>query len=770
MLLHTLTLHAREKLGLMLALAVLLVAGTARADANDQPLRIDNGVCAVEYDPASGTFSAWRGEKQFIGRATFGDFFKAKEATAQVTQTGEGEARVLTITIEHPSGHAAALMLHGKAPLVMLTSAIKNLGDTPLNLQEILPFIVPVSLGPAPGESRLLGYDGLCPADQAKTCYLYLAIADPITRAGVVGGWLTQERASGLVRSSVEGGGVRLEGLSQYGRKQVAPGETVVGETLALGYFDDVAEGLEQYADEIAQIQKIKVRPVPSGYMTWYHAGALDEKRMSELAKWSAENLKKYGFDFLQIDDGWQLSRRDFTNHNPSGPYPGGMQATAEAITRQGLMAGLWITPFGWDHKRPVLADHLDWFVRRADGSVYEVTWGGDSLDMSNPEARKFLHDVVDRIANQWGCKFFKLDALWAGLAVKILYPDPHYRPDDFGDAVFHDPKMSNVEAYRAGLKTVREAAGPEAYLLGCTAAQNMRTLQASIGLVDGMRVGVDSGRKWTGILENVKTATSVYFLHGRVWHNDPDVLYLDDNFSLDQIRAWASWLAVSGQLYMVSNWLPDVAAERLEVVRRTIPNHNRHARPLDLLQNSPAQVWHLCDRPSNRHILALFNWDGAEKSVAVDLAKLVPDGSSNDKYVGFDFWEGEVVDPLSGILGAKLRPTSCHVIALRPVVDHPQVVSTSRHVTQGVLDLSGEEWDAGEGLLSGVSRVVAGDPYELRISVPDAATKASVIGISPDDKAAGVTTSGKQEGTWVRVVLNSPKNREVSWQITFTK
>jgi hypothetical protein len=34
-------------------------------------------------------------------------------------------------------------------------------------------------------------------------------------------------------------------------------------------------------------------------------------------------------------------------------------------------------------------------------------------------------------------------------------------------------------------------------------------------------------------------------------------------------------------------------------------------------------------------------------------------------------------------------------VLALRPVVDHPQVVGTSRHITQGIVDLSDEKWDA---------------------------------------------------------------------------
>ncbi|GAG20124.1 unnamed protein product, partial [marine sediment metagenome] len=262
------------------------------------------------------------------------------------------------------------------------------------------------------------------PADQAKTTYLAVSVADPATRAGVVCGWRSHDRASGIAACRPEGKQICIEASSEYGRLLVPPGKTVRGETVMIGYFEDVLDGLELYAEMIAKHYKIKVKPVPSGYMTWYHARALDEKRMPVLAKWCGENLKRYGFDFLQIDDGWQISRRDFTAHaadrpyaskprfpdEPSrdkAPYSQGMKPTAEAINHHGLTAGIWITPFGWDHKRPIFADHQDWFVKREDGTVYAVSWGGDCLDMSHPEARRFVHGVVDRIANRWGYKFF---------------------------------------------------------------------------------------------------------------------------------------------------------------------------------------------------------------------------------------------------------------------------------------------------------------------------------------------------------------------------
>lgn len=751
---------------LVATLFVGLMVGMPCAWAADSPARITNGIVTVEYDSSDGTFSALRGEKRFLVRATFGDFLAAKEAKVETAQAGDTRQ----LTFEHPSGRTAMLMLRGQLPFVLLKTMIKNTRAEPLLVNEVVSLHAPVELDLPARDLRLLGYDGLAPADQKRTGYLFLAAANPITTSGIVCGWLTHERASGLVRATADGDTLQLEAISQYGRLQISANDTAVGETLAIGCVDDASLGLEQYADELARLHAIKIRPVPSGYTTWYHAGASDEKRMQELAAWCNEHLKQYGLDVLQIDDGWQRSRRDFTEHNPAGPYPSGMKAAAAAIAGQGFQPGLWLTPFGWDHKQPRFAEHQDWFAHREDGTVYQVPWGGDALDLSHLAVRNFLHRTIQRMANTWGYQFFKLDALWTGLPAGLLYPEPHYRPDGLGDAVFHDPNMTNIEAYRLGLKTIREATGPEAYLLGCTAAQNMRTLGASIGLVDGMRMGIDSGRKWGGIVDNVKVATSTHFLHGRVWHNDPDAVFLDESLTLDQVRARASWIAVSGQLYMVSSWLPGVPAERLEVVRRTIGNHQRLARPLDLWHAFPAEVWHLCDRPSNRHVLALFNWGTTEKTVTVDLARLTTGGSAHDRYVGFDFWEGEIIDPIAGTLGAKLRPTSCHVITLRPVLDRPQVVSTSRHVTQGIIDLVAENWDPTNDSLVGVSRVIGGEPYEMRIVAPKADMKADLVGISPADEEAGVTATGKQNGAWVHVTFQSPKDRDVSWQITFTK
>ena len=50
----------------------------------------------------------------------------------------------------------------------------------------------------------------------------------------------------------------------------------------------------------------------------------------------------------------------------------------------------------------------------------------------------------------------------------------------------------------------------------------------------------------------------------------------------------------------------------------------------------------------------------------------------------------------------------------------HPQLLSTSRHIMQGLIDVKLESWDPAARILSGTSAMVAGDAYELRLVCPE--------------------------------------------------
>jgi Chondroitinase B/Glycosyl hydrolases family 31 TIM-barrel domain len=715
------------------------------------------------------------------------------DVSAQLVDQANAFGTTQAIEVQSAHGGKQRVWVHGELPFLFTSVTLFNAREGTENVHDITP----ITFGLAPREQKELrwfGSDGLAAAKSGKTSYLFLAAVDPASRNGVVGGWITHERGSGIVAGGKD---LSIAARSEYGRLQIGSGQAAAGETFAIGYFADAREGLEQFADVTAKANKINLPPPYCGYSTWYHAHASDESRMAKLAAFAKQNrLGEFGLNFLQIDDGWQVARRDFTTHKPKGPYPAGMKNTAEAIHTQGFKAGIWLTPFGWNAKEGVLAEHKDWFVQRADGSVYDVKWAGDCLDTSNPEARAFLKQSITRMTHDWGYDLLKIDGLWAGMACKILYPSPEYADDNLGDAVFHDPTQSNVQVYRSGLKLVRDAAGPDVFLLGCNIAQNMRTLGGSFGLVDAMRIGPDIKADWAAVRRCARPAEMMYFLNGRVWHNDPDCIMLRDPLTLENARAWGSFVAISGQLNLVSESLPDLPPEKLDVYKRTLPNHrNLRVRPVDLFEREMPRVWQLTsgEGESRRDVIAIFNWNSPKSStqpapsgpaleepttqaatkygtgpitVKLDLKQLgLP---PSQKYVAYDFWDNVLLDNLSDATELSLPPGSCKVLSIVPKLSHPQVVSNSRHVAQENLDLTYVRWHNESGVLEGRLRLTAGDPAELRIDAGGHKLGSVTLTSGGREGPAAKTTAQDQKGSLVRVSFLSPVTREVEWQVNF--
>ncbi len=737
------------------------------ATRTDKTIVLANGLITLQFDLTTGAFAAKAGQQTFLTQGRLR--WPSGEATIVDLSDPIGTGKA--VEVAYADGGADRVALYPGVPLVCIQPRLYNGGEAVTVIDTITPATITVDLGRPADKLAVLGCDGLTDATAERASYSFLAAADPATRAGIVAGFLTHNRGSGIVHSSPDGRGIRIEGCSEYGKLRIAPGRTVAGEILAIGYFDDALDGLAAYADTAAAACEVQLPPIPSGYCTWYHARALDAERAAELARFCADHLARFGFEVLQIDDQWQISGRDYTTHNPEGPYPDGMAPTAKTIREAGMTAGLWFIPFGWDHERDIFADHQDWFVHKTDGDVYPVKWAGTCLDMTHPEARRFLRETVSRMTDEWGYKYIKIDGLWSGMAVGIRYPDLAYADDRLGDAVFHDPSKTNVEAYRDGLSLVREAAGNDVFILGCNVAQNMRTLGGSFGRVDGMRVGRDISARWDKVVLCAVAGTWLYFFHGRLWHNDPDCLMLRDPLTLDQARAWGSWIAVSGQMNLVSEWLPDLPAEKLDVVKRSMPNHGLCGRPVDLFDTETPRIWQLStgQGDARREIVALFNWDeGEARTVAATASSLgLPDGGA---WVGFDYWTNAFVGPFTDSVAAEIAPASCRVIALRPALDRPQLVSTSRHICQGVIDVADEAWRPKDNTYAAVSKVVADDPYELRFAAGTGPVPAKAVAaeVSDEDRDADVAIEITDAGPDARVVITSGTSRDVTWRVRF--
>ncbi len=781
-----------------------LMATLAPLALGAAPLRIENATLSAQYDAATGAFAFAEkasGRTFVTGGTLGGTAGTAAEAAVNDPVFGAGRR----IEVQRGDGRVASLELYPGLPFVLIRGTQRNAGTNALTVAKCVPATFSLELGKPAAELRTMGTAGLLAPDQNPGSYVFLTCADPATRRGVVAGWVTHDRGDGVLFSAVQDGRVSFKAQIDYGRLLIEPGQTAALETLAVGLFDDARVGQELFADAIKKQYDIRLHPRSPGFCTWYSevggltdkqhgAGALNEKDIVTLTAFAARELKPLGFGFVQIDDEWQDGaskpdgsringpRRGFTRHKPDGPYPHGMAPTAEMIRRNGLTAGIWLLPFARNHQDPEYKERQDWFMRRLDGKPYETEWGGTSLDLTHPAVQAHLVELAQTLKG-WGYDYFKMDGLWTGSATEQIYVNDGYKDDKIGNnAPFRDPHVTNIEALRSGLKLLRKAAGPDVYFSGCCASQNMRSLGGVMGLVDSMRVGPDNGFEWQdyrkevmhfeggGIITGPIRANRLYFLHGRVWWNDPDPAYVRPAVQLRHAQLLASWIAVAGAFNLNSDWLPGLPPERLDILKRCMPSHAAQARPVDYFDTTMPSIWLLTDasQPVRRDVLGLYNWDSEPRTIRYDAAKAGLDGAAT--YHAFDFWARAPLPAFRGALAFEVPAESCRMVAVRRQEGRPVLVSTSRHVTQGIVDVTDERW--ADGVLSGSSRVVGGDAYELRVAGlrDGGGWQPTAWKVSAADAAAGVTIEPVSQGEdgWLRLVIRSRESRAVAWSVVF--
>merc|ERR1711871_554504 len=162
------------------------------------------------------------------------------------------------------------------------------------------------------------------------------------------------------------------------------------------------------------------------------------------------------GVDFVQVDDGYQAAIGDWLTCNRK--FPNGLKAIASHIKAHGFRAGIWVAPFLIGHSSTVYRDHPDWLVKQKKSPKSNVwhfnpNWHDDSytyaVDLTHPGVQKWLKDVFLQLKSH-GFDYFKLDYLIAGIR----------------DGVRYDNEVSRVEAYRMGMKIIRDAVGDDSFIL----------------------------------------------------------------------------------------------------------------------------------------------------------------------------------------------------------------------------------------------------------------------------------------------------------------
>ncbi len=489
----------------------------------------------------------------------------------------------------------------------------------------------------------------------------------------------------------------------------------------------------------------------PSGWCTWYyyypHINAVEVKRN---AKWLAENLKDYGAEYVQIDDGWQKQKRDWTTVVEE-KFPDGMADVAAYIKSVGLTPGIWTAPHGQDNEE-VIKQNPNVFLLKEDGTSASSTWEGKYLvDPTTPEAHAYLRDLFQMMCD-WGYDYFKIDG-------QPIVVNEYGKKQEF----MQNPQDNGDELYRQTLKTIRETIGPERYLLGCWGIP-----VEGDGYMNGSRTGGDIVLGWGGFQTALRAVMAHFYQHNIMWYVDPDVMVLRSPLTVEQARVWATLQGLTGQALMATDRMMDLSEERIEMLRRVYPAVN--IRPLDLFSSQGVykRLWDLKVNHLGRQydVIGLFNFD--ETTAEQMLVSWSDLGLPEDKPIHvFDFWNEEYLGAWEAGMTVDINPTACRVLTLLPATGEIQLISTNRHITQGWVDLIDASFDNRTKVYSGKSRVIKNDPYQLRFVFPrenNFLVKNVVARLGSDYLPVKVTN---HQG-WATVTIDCPQTTEITWEVTF--
>ena len=134
-----------------------------------------------------------------------------------------------------------------------------------------------------------------------------------------------------------------------------------------------------------------------------------------------------------------------------------------------------------------------------------------------------------------------------------------------------------------------------------------------------------------------------------------------------------------------------------------------------------------------------------------------------NKEYIVYEFWSKKLIGTFKGTFETRpLNPYDCDIYSIVEKQDRPVLISTSRHIRQMAFDIKDLAYDGGQRMLRGVSRAVAGDPYQLRIYVPDGFSGKRV------ELSEGLAGTMKTEGNLLTVDYKSATGKDVEWKVFF--
>ena len=584
----------------------------------------------------------------------------------------------------------------------------------------------------------------------------------PSRRESVTLGFYTFQRASTSVVSQYQGNSeIRVSAAAHYNDYQ--PGQDLQTEGLLINFAQDPLLGLEQWVDASVRIIQPKFNSDTRSSVdnTWYAVG---DKASAEFGLNQARLLRKtplfdYGVNFFELGE-WQKQRNEPGDYGDSlgfgesevdeTLYPHGVAQLCQQYHGLGFGCSFGANYAYASLKTSTVAAKPDWLVT---GDLTKMFYGYP-VDFTHPGARKWLYDLYHTAT--------AMDAQW-------IWSDFDGGPRQ--GPLYDKTQIRGFEDIRAGIRTIREAVGPKAFIHRFCCGPYF----TYVGLVDRVRTGDDVRGigDWIGLQEVVRALASTYMLHQKFWINDPDPLLIGareyvhnygagaiapDPAILNEVRMRMMLQVASGSFLTIGENLEDFTQDSLLKLTQVLPSYGQAARPLDLFVHTTPEIFDLRVQVpwDTWHVLMLQNWNESDQSYSIRFREMGLD--ENKTYLVFSFWDQRLIGEFRGSVALRAVRHTGETFAVREMPDHPWVLSTDMHLTQGGVELESVRYDPASGELSGTALRHAGARGHVVIYVP--------AGFRAVQGTADLQASG---GSVLKLPVNFT-DKAARWSVRFAK
>jgi alpha-galactosidase len=533
---------------------------------------------------------------------------------------------------------------------------------------------------------------------------MFAVLGNRATRSGILCGFLSQKNHFGSLESWLGGNSPTLKMWANGDSARLDPGKQMETDWACLQFLHlDHPDPLAPYLEAVMREHNLTPEKhleskSPAGWCSWYqfsgedYIGRLSAGDIQENVHSIRDLRQQIPLEIIQIDDGFETQVGDWFSFNQG--FEAGLEPLAQGIRIADFVPGIWLAPFILHPKSSLANQHPEWILRNRLGRPVNAGFLWNSftraLDLTHPDAQQYVKEVIHSATQSWGFSYLKLDFLYAAAL-----------PGRFFDAT-----QTRAQVLRSGLELIRSQAGDKTFVLGCGCP-----LGPAIGLVDGMRISADTARRWNPYFKGIESllkkeasfpsafnavhnSLTRSDLHQRWWINDPDCLLLrpETELSKTEVETIASVIALTGGSLMISDHVPDLPQERLNILKTLLPIIGKRPYVLDWFDSStPERVQlDLEGATGSWHLVGLFNWGESAQDKILNLGDFYLE--ARGELVARDFWKGKNYYwdythqaehnytfpqvPAHGVVLLALRTCRAH---------RPQYLGSDLHISQGL-------------------------------------------------------------------------------------